>query len=47
MVTNLTSAEEKKDLFKAFYILNISKSGKLTREELKIAYGNLYKDYPE
>ena len=47
MVTKMTTADEKKDLYIAFNILNISKNGKLTREELKIAYGNLYKDFPE
>ena len=47
MVTNIATAYEKKDLHTAFNILNISKNGNLTRAELKIAYGNLYKDYPE
>jgi calcium-dependent protein kinase len=47
MVDNLTNKDDVKDLEKAFNILNISKNGKLTREELKIAYGNIYNDFPE
>lgn len=47
MVTNLTSAEEKRDLYKAFDILNTNRDGKLTRDELKIGFETLYSDYPE
>lgn len=45
MVNKLTTAEEKKDLHKAFNIINISGSGLLYPNELQTAYATIYNQY--
>jgi Ca2+-binding EF-hand superfamily protein len=47
MIDYVSTFEEKKELDEAFNLLNISNNGYLTREELKIAYGDIYQDFPE